>query len=84
MSEPKAFASDGSQTHGGMKPRLRYTEVFPDFEHMAQGTPLVIDGLRVSFQGHHFGSIWIGFKGKIAFLKAGDPAIGMLRRETDH
>ena len=63
------------------KPRLKYAEVFGgiDFEHMAQGTPLEVDGFRVSFQGWHFGSVWIGYQKKVHFIRAGDPLISRLR-----
>jgi hypothetical protein len=41
------------------KPRLKYTEVFPDFQHMAQRTPLEADGKRFTFEGWHHGSIYV-------------------------
>ncbi len=64
-----------------MKPRLKYAEVFSaiDFEHMAQGTALELDCARVTFEGWHYGSIWVGHKRKVHFLKAGDPMISRLR-----
>jgi hypothetical protein len=61
------------------KPRLKYTEVFPDFQNMAQRTPLEADGKRFTFEGWHHGSIWVGLKGRIYFLQEGDPLISRLR-----
>lgn len=63
-----------------MKPRLKYAEAFPslDFEHMAQGTPLELDGERVTFEGWHHGHVWIKAKRRIHFLRKGDAEIGRL------
>lgn len=67
-----------------MKPRLKYAEAFPalDFERMEHGTALDIDGMRVTFEGWHYGHIWIGVKKKVHFLRAGDERIAKLRAAT--
>ena len=64
-----------------MKPRLKYADVFPaiDFEHMAQGTALELDGDSLTFQGWHHGSIWVGLRNKTYFLRAGSPEIARIR-----
>ena len=46
---------------------------------MAHQTPLEADGKSFTFEGWHHGSIWVGLKRKIYFLKEGDPLISRLR-----
>lgn len=67
-----------------MKPRLKYADVFPqlDFERMVIGTALSLDGSKVTFEGEHFGSIWIGVKRKVYFIREGDPVISRLRAQS--
>lgn len=62
-----------------MKPRLKYAEVFPDFERMEHGTQLELDGVKVTFEGWHYGHVWIGVKKKTHFLRRGDPMIVRLQ-----